>query len=155
MRGQLKRVRRTLFSAIAIATASWALSSACGGHVATIGDGTDGGGSDGGVANDATPTTDATPVVDCNALKAELDMERAQAQTCCPFCNSLQCGVAIQDVCCAFSVTAPSAPMFTETLKKYEASCPQACPATPCPKAPSGICKPVDPQNPSSRGVCQ
>jgi len=37
----------------------------------------------------------------------------------------------------------------------YRASCPVACPHTPCPKAPSGVCQPNDPTNPQSRGTCQ
>ena len=131
---------------------------ACGGTVATVGDGGASGdatSADAIVTNDATPQTDAPVPVDCNALRAKVDALRTEAKTCCPFCNSQQCGFAVMDVCCPISITASSAPAFSAAVAEYEKQCPQACPATPCAKAPSFNCKPNDPMNPSSRGTCQ
>lgn len=129
---------------------------ACGGSVASVGDGGANDASSGdSQTHDAPPQPDGPKPVDCAAMAAKLDALRTEAKTCCPFCNSLQCQNVVKDTCCPFSITAPSAPAFTQLLQEYEAQCPQACPATPCPKVPSGICKPIDPQNPSSRGTCQ
>ncbi len=131
---------------------------ACGGTVATVGDAgasSDATSADAIVTQDGTTLMDAPVPVDCNALRAKVDALRAEAKTCCPFCNSQQCGFAVVDVCCPFSITASVAPAFSAALAEYEKSCPQACPATPCAKAPSFNCKPNDPQNPQSRGTCQ
>lgn len=154
----IEGVKRLLVCAMAIVgSASWAFASGCGGSVATVGDGgvgDDASVSDSSVTHDSAVLVDSAPV-DCTALSAKVDKLRADALTCCPFCNSIQCSVAVEDVCCPISITAPSAPEFSMAVAQLKASCPQACPATPCRKAPSGICTSVDPQNPSARGVCQ
>jgi hypothetical protein len=125
---------------------------ACGGHVADVGDA----GADGSTGGDASSeaASDA-PVVDCNQLFADLGAARAEARTCCPFCNAQQCSHAIDDVCCKISITATSIPAFSELVARYKANCPSACSGAPCARAPSGICDPTNPNDPQSRGICR
>jgi len=129
-----------------------AFGAACAGKVADVGDG----GSDASVADAGRDqdTQDGPAQVDCATLRAEIDKLRTEALTCCPFCNAQQCGHAVDDLCCQISITAPNAPAFSAAFAQFKASCNVACPATPCARAPSFDCKPLDPQNPQSRGQC-
>ena len=125
---------------------------ACGGHVADVGDAAVDGSSGGDGSSEAA--TDAH-AVDCNQLFAQLSAARAEARTCCPFCNSQQCAHAIDDVCCKISVTADNVPAFSQLVTKYKSNCPSACSGAPCVHAPSGICDPSNPNDPQSRGICR
>ena len=102
---------------------------------------------DAGVAVEAGPS--------CNDLAAQLASLRQEAETCCTFCNSQQCNVAVEDVCCPISVTGSPNPAFTDAVAAYKAQCHALCPATPCARAPSRSCVSSDPQNPSARGECK
>ena len=120
---------------------------ACGGQVADLGDG--------GAVDSASPpvqkdaSVEAAPSVDCLALMAKITALTDQAKTCCPFCNSQQCGQTAEGLCCPVSITAASAPDLDSAVKLYKLQCgPVACPAIPCAKAPSMNCPPV-PNGPS------
>ncbi len=131
-----------------LALFSCALLLACGGQVASVGDG-------GGV--DASPiakdsSSDAPPSVDCNALRTNIDTLSQQARTCCPICNVQQCTHVAQGLCCPISITGDSAPDLDKAVAQYKNLCgPVACPAVPCPAAPSKICPPVS----SGPSFCQ
>ena len=91
----------------------------------------------------------------CADLTAQLAAMRQQMKTCCPLCNTLQCGNVVDDVCCAFSITGTPPPEWAPTLAQVRSQCPQACPAIPCPPAPSKNCVSSDPTHPGVPGVCQ
>jgi hypothetical protein len=99
------------------------------------------------------PTPDSGP--DCSSMAAEIDAMQKQAETCCPICNTPQCDVAVQGVCCPFSVTGHAPAGFDALVAEYKAACHPLCPAIPCPIAPSKTCKSIDPANPSAQGICQ
>ncbi len=108
------------------------------------------------------PATDAAPPppppdsgLDCNAMAAEIASMQKQAETCCPICNTPQCDVAVQGVCCPFSVTGHAPAGFEALVTSYKNACHPLCPAIPCQVAPSNVCKGGGPGNPSGSGVCQ
>lgn len=124
---------------------------ACGGQV-VVGDAgaTDAGGSDAPLdaGGDAAP--------DCNSLGAQITALESQARTCCPICNTPQCGFAVQSVCCPISMTASDAPALTQAVAQYkQLGCRTiACAGAPCRVAPSKTCVPTGPGN-SQSGICQ
>jgi hypothetical protein len=128
-----------------------ALLAACGGTVVEVS--SDGGEPHDGGGSDANATDSA--VADCTALQQAYEYQLQQATVCCPICNTVQCGNVQQGVCCPISTTATSIPAYTAALDAYLASCPVACPHTPCPVEPSGDCVSPDPSDPSGMGACQ
>lgn len=116
---------------------------ACGGQVATVGDG----GVDSSVPKDGA--ADTAPSTDCNALRAQIDTLTDQAKTCFPQANTPQCTNVAHGLCCDISITGTSAPDLDKAIAQYKTACgPVACPAVLCPTAPSKICPPV-PNGPS------
>ena len=99
------------------------------------------------------PDVDSGP--DCTTMAAEIDAMQKQAETCCPICNTAQCNVAVQGVCCPFSVTGHAPAGFDALVAQYKATCHPLCPAIACLPAPSNTCKSTDPTNPSAQGLCQ
>jgi hypothetical protein len=153
---------------VVLLSAAAAFALACsGGKLADLGDAaaTDGAVAPGDASgDDATPpATDAAPPPpppveagpNCAALELELQSMQAQAETCCPICNTAQCNVAVKGVCCPFSVTGTAPAGYEALLAQFKAECPVSCPAIPCRVAPSNVCTPVNPGNPSGKGVCQ
>lgn len=127
---------------------------ACGGSVVSVG-GSDGGSPD----SDAGPVPDAAPVVDastdaiaidsgpgapCPQQLATLDAIRQATRKCCPTCNTSQCTIKVDDLCCPISTSnAMAAQLMSDAVAKYRAQCgPVACPATPCMVEPSNECDP-------------
>ncbi len=111
---------------------------ACGGKVTS-------GFSDASVGADADPVDAAIDTAaddHCIQLLKALEPLRTAARTCCATCNSLQCDVAAEDVCCPISVTGKrlAAAKFVEAVQSFKAECHPACPASPCPAVPSGNC---------------
>jgi hypothetical protein len=121
----------------------------CGGTVVEV---SSDGGVDGGAPGDASGGGDSA--ADCDALQAAYEYQLQQATVCCPICNTVQCENAQRGVCCPISTTAPSIPAYTAALDAYLASCPVACPDTPCPVEPSGNCLSSDPSS-NAMGTCQ
>jgi hypothetical protein len=147
--GTIVRVRASSFAILAIVAA-------CGGTVATVGAPDGGGGtsdSGGGGDQDASPIPDAgadTIVFDdagqptCASQLATLDALRQATRKCCPTCNTAQCTIKVQDLCCPIGATNPqAAQVFTDAVKRYLAQCgPIACPAIVCVQEPSNTCDP-------------
>ncbi len=99
------------------------------------------------------PGADSGP--DCNALSAQIQSIQQQAETCCPICNPPQCNVAVQGVCCPFSVTGTPPSGFDALVAQYKAECHPACPAIACQMEPSNKCQTSDPTNPAAMGTCR
>jgi hypothetical protein len=131
---------------------------ACGGGIATIGNGDDGGGSgdgsgtgDGSGSNDSGSTGDAIgrdgpQQPTCEDLRKAIDNLRPAARKCCPTCNHAPCEYTAQDLCCALTVDVPSSndiTAFENAIAAFKAAgCQYPCPGIPCPPAPSGKCDP-------------
>jgi hypothetical protein len=128
-----------------------AVVAACGGSVASIdGDagGVDSGSGDGSIADSSVDASadggaDSAPMT-CAQQLAQLDAIRQATRKCCPTCNSVQCDVKVDDLCCPISATNPqAAQLMADAVSKYKAECgPIACPAMPCQAAPSNFCDP-------------
>jgi hypothetical protein len=109
---------------------------ACGGQVATVGDG----------------GADTSPPPDCNVQRSQIDSLSQQARTCFPQSSTPQCMHVAQGLCCTISITGDSAPALDKAIAQYKSQCgPIACPTTPCPIAPSKVCPPVS----SGPSFCQ
>jgi hypothetical protein len=78
------------------------------------------------------------------ALQAVVDKDRPAAETCCPFCNHAPCTFVVDDLCCPLTVDmqgSPNVVAFEDALNAFRAAgCGVACPAIPCPVAPSNTC---------------
>ena len=117
---------------------------ACGGSTVVISD--DGGAvsdatADGGSTNDGGATGDGGSA--CVELANEIATVKTEAQKCCPTCDSLLCTQVAQDLCCVITVgDFQKGQELTALVQKYKSSCRYACPAMPCPKAPSVQCGP-------------
>lgn len=97
---------------------------------------------------------DAPPVTNCADLEKKLDALRTQAKTCCPICNSIQCGNLVDDVCCPISITGTAAPDFSAAVAEYKRLCgPIACPAIVCRDKASFECVPG--ADPKGAGSCR
>jgi hypothetical protein len=79
---------------------------------------------------------------DCNALQMQIAVEQNKLSTCCPTCKSIQCQSVAQGPCCPFTTNGGDTSNLDALVMKYKANCKFACPAIPCPPAPSGICDP-------------
>ncbi len=124
-----------------------AIAAACGGQVATVGDGGEADSSP--VPKDASG--DSTPPPDCNAMRTKIDSLSKEARTCFPQ-GSSECTHVAQGLCCPISITGTSAPDLDKAIAQYKNQCgPVACPAVPCPAAPSKVCPPVS----SGPSFCQ
>jgi hypothetical protein len=127
------------------------LVAACGGTSVDIpddggggGDATtnDGGGGGGDAAGGRDAASDAPITQNCGDLAKQLASAKADAQTCCPTCNSLQCTATVEDVCCPIAVeSADKAQQFVALVQSYKTLCHPACPAIPC-AAPLKQCDP-------------
>ncbi|GEM_PF-4921242 len=123
---------------------------ACGGQVATVGDG----GADTSTLprDGSADTMPPPPPPDCNVQRSQIDSLSQQARTCFPQSSTPQCMHVAQGLCCTISITGDSAPALDKAIAQYKSQCgPIACPTTPCPIAPSKVCPPVS----SGPSFCQ
>ena len=114
---------------------------ACGGKVTS---GSPDAAVDSGETTDAG-TVDAMSDEVCIQMLKAIEPLRQQARTCCATCDSLQCDVSAEDICCAISVTGKrlASAKFVEAVQSFKAQCHPVCPASPCPLVPSGNCNPA------------
>ena len=118
--------------------ASCFLVAACGGAIDNPFDA----GTDGGPANDGSPGKDGSPASDgglgppsCDQLGAKLAAEEPPAEACCATCDSLQCTVQVEGLCCPLTVNPNSAGVtaYENTLVEFHAAgCVANCPAIAC-----------------------
>jgi hypothetical protein len=148
--------------AAAFSLAAFLLAACSGGKLADLGDGgpPDAAPAPTDAATTPPPVDASPPPIDaggpsCSDLAQQLDAMEAQAKTCCPICNTPQCDVAVEGICCPFSVTGTPPAGFAEMLAAYKAACHPLCPAIACAIAPSNVCTPVNPGNPAGQGICQ
>jgi hypothetical protein len=78
---------------------------------------------------------------------AQIDKDRPAAETCCLTCNHAPCTFTVQDLCCPLTVdmkgTAAVVAFQNDIQAFRNAGCGYACPAIPCPAAPSDVCDPT------------
>jgi hypothetical protein len=91
-------------------------------------------GGDGGASGRDATSADAPGASSCDDLYAQIAQQKADAQTCCPTCKSIQCSAVVQDLCCPISVQAAKADQLTALIQQFNAACHHACPAIPCPR---------------------
>src|SRR5687767_218921 len=107
---------------------------------------------DASAPNDAGTSTDSATKPpkdagkpDCRDMELRREKLRPQVTQCCAQCDSIQCTVRIEDVCCPISVNArtPQVVEYEALVKDYLAACgPVACPAVECAPQPSKVCNP-------------
>jgi hypothetical protein len=130
-----------------------ALATGCGGR-ALVGAADAGEGASEAAAPSPTPSSSSSvppPQSDCQERQTQLTNIQDILRKCCPTCQG-ECTQSIEGVCCPFTVspTANSTAVmaYEQAMQAFKASCPVACPASPCPAAPSNSCNP-------STSVCQ
>ena len=115
------------------------------GSAGDSGSGSDGGGVDGGAGRDGSVVDAGGP--SCAEQQKKLEQLRLAARKCCPQCGVQQCTIAVKDLCCAISISAnhqTDGDALSQAVTAYQQQCgPVACPATPCPVAPSLVCDPT------------
>jgi hypothetical protein len=108
-----------------------------GGSDSSVGDGGGGGGDGGGGREGGGGDGSAN----CEDLAKHIGEVKAEAQKCCPTCDSIQCASVAQDLCCPISVQNVDKGKELSTLvSQFKASCSYACPAMPCRSVPSMKC---------------
>ena len=116
--------------------ASCFLLAACGGVIDNPFDaGTDGSpAKDGSSGNDGSPATDGS-APSCESLQAQLAAEEPAAEQCCATCDSLQCTVQVEGLCCPLTVSNNTGAVqaYELTLAQFHAAgCVTNCPAIAC-----------------------